>query len=109
MLGQTAGTVNITGSGFLISTTITDAGSTTVNIPVGTRIFHIHLISSGTASVLNIANGQGGTNYIKFTGTVSTGADVDFGIYGQSFPNGAYVTVDANIVSASIVCKADQF
>lgn len=109
MLGQTAGTVNITGSGYLISTTITDASSSTVTIPTGTRIFHIHLISSSTASVINIANGQGGTNYIKETGTISTGADFSYGIYGQSFPLGAYITVDGNIVSASIVCKADQF
>lgn len=109
MLGQTAGTINITSTGYLISTTITDANSTTVNLPTGTRIFHIHLISSSTASVINIANGQNGTNYIKETGTISTGADFDFGIYGQSFPLGAYVTVDGNIVSASIVCKSDQF
>ena len=105
MLGVGVGTVNVTANGYL--TTSTSSPST--YLPTGTRVFHIHLISTGTASVLTIQNGQGGTTFIKVTGTVSTGVDFDFGIYGQSFPAGAYVTVDGNIVSAAIVCKADQF
>ena len=109
MLGETVGTVSITATGYIISTTITDAGSTTVAIPKGTRIFHIHLISSSTASNLQIANGSGGTTQINITGTISKGIDFDFGVWGISFPNGAYATVDANIVTAQITCKADQF
>jgi hypothetical protein len=109
MLGVGVGTVNITGSGYLTTSSVTDAAGSTVYLPTGTRIFHIHLISGGSASVLTIQNGQGGTTYIKVTGTANTGADFDFGIYGQSFPLGAYATVDGNIVSAAIVCKADQF
>ena len=109
MLGQTAGTVNITSNGYITSSTVTDAGGSQVYLPTGTRIFHIHLISSSSASVLTIQNGQGGTTYLNLKGTASQGADFDFGIYGQSFPAGAYATVDGNIVSAAIACKADQF
>lgn len=109
MLGESIGTVLVTTSGYLTSTTITDASSTTVNLPTGTRVFHIHLISSSTASVITIQNGQSGTTWISETGVISKGADFDFGMYGIAFPLGAYVTVDGNIVSAAIVCKADQF
>lgn len=109
MYGAPVGTVNITTSGYLTTTTITDASSTTVSIPTGTRIFHIHLISSSTASVLTIQNGQGGTTFVNETGVISKGADFDFGFHGISFPLGAYVTVDGNIVTAAITCRADQF
>lgn len=109
MYGAPVGTVSITASGYILSTTITDAGSTTVNTPQGTRIFNIHLISGGTASVLNIANGQGGTNWLKLTcPVVSTGNTFDFGINGVFFPLGAYATVDGNIVTAQIQCRQDQ-
>ena len=110
MYGESVGTVSISASGYLISSTTTDAANVAVNNPKSTRIYHIHLISGGTASVLNIANGQGGTNYIKVTcPTVSSGNDFDFGVNGISFPLGAYATVDGNIVTAQITCKADQF
>jgi hypothetical protein len=109
MYGAPVGTVSITTSQYLISTTVTDASSSTVTIPTGTRIFNIHLISGATASVLNIANGQGGTNYLKLTcPVVSTGNTFDFGINGIFFPLGAYATVDGNIVTAQIQCRADQ-
>jgi hypothetical protein len=104
------GTINTNATGYLISSTTTDAAGTNVNVvPIGTRIYNIHLISSGTASVLTIANGNGGTTYIKVTGTVSTGATFDFGHHGVTFPAGAYITVDGNIVSTSIACAQEQF
>ena len=109
MYGETVGTVSISATGYIISSTTTDAAGTNVNTPQGTRIYHIHLISGGTASVLNIANGAGGTNYIKVTcSVVSSGNDFDFGVNGIFFPKGAYATVDGNIVTAQVVCKQDQ-
>jgi len=109
MYGSPVGTVSISATGYVISSTTTDAAGTTVNNPVSTRIFNIHLISGGTASVLNIANGQGGTNYLKLTcPVVSTGNTFDFGVNGVVFPLGAYATVDGNIVTAQINCRADQ-
>ncbi len=109
MLGETVGTVSMSASGYVTSTVITDATNNTVLIPKSTRIFHMHLISDTTASNVLVANGQGGTTQINITGTISKGVDFDFGIWGITFPNGAYVTVDAHTVSVQITCKADQF
>ncbi len=108
MLGETVGTISVSGSGYLITRVNNINGITVTEYPE-TVITHIHLISGGTASVLNIANGQGGTNYIKATcPIVSSGNDFDFGIFGIVFPKGAYVTVDGNIVTAQITCKANK-
>lgn len=108
MYGETGGVINITASGYLITRTINLVPNAKTEYPE-TRIFHIHLISGSTASVIQIANGQGGTNYITETGSFSTGADFDYGPIGITFPKGAYVTVDGNIVSAAITCKAEKF
>ena len=109
MYGAPTGTVVVTANGYLTTTSVTDAGSTTVLLPTGTRVFNIHLVSTSTPSVLKISNGQTGTVAINVTGTASIGSTFDFGFHGHSFPNGAYVTVDANIVTAAISCRADQF
>lgn len=108
MWGETGGTISITASGYLITRTLAMQPSSITQHPE-TRIFHIHLVSGATASVINIANGQGGTTLITETGSFSTGADFDYGPIGITFPLGAYVTVDGNIVSASITCKAEKF
>lgn len=80
----------------------------TADIAVGraglpVRIFSIHVIS-GTASVVNIYSGasDGGTLYIKETGTVNTGKTFTYGKYGMLFPVGAFVDVDANVVSVLV-------
>lgn len=106
MYGMPVGTVYVTTSGYLTTTTINPSNKT-VNSP--DIIFNIHLISSSTASVLTISNGQTGNVMIKVTGIISTGATFDFGINGMTFPLGAYVTVDGNIVSASIATRRSQF
>lgn len=107
MLGETVGTIYVTSSGYITSHT---NQTTNVITHEPTRIFHIHLISSGTgASVIQISNGQTGSIYISETGTSGKGADFDYGMWGMTFPASAYVTVDSNIVSASIICKADKF
>lgn len=107
MYGETGGVIDITASGYLITRTINLLPTSIVENP-STRIFHIHLISGSTASVITISNGQNGTVFIKETGSFSTGADFDYGPFGVTFPMGAYVTVDGNIVSAAITCKADK-
>lgn len=107
MLGETIGTLDFntaSTSGYLI-TRVENPGNVTRN--PHTVITHIHLISSSTASNLQIANGLGGTVRINITGTISKGIDFDFGVWGITFPLGAYVTSDANLVEAAISCKAD--
>lgn len=106
MYGEPCGTVTVTASGYLITTVITTINKT-VNSP--DRILHIHLISGATASVIKISDGQTGAIKIQETGSFSTGADFDYGPHGITFPNGAYVTVDVNIVSAAITCRREQF
>ena len=103
------GTVLLTtasNSAYLISTTITDAGSVNVNtIPAGTRIHNIQLVSSSSASTLNIYNGSSAaTPTLVLKGTSNANASFDFGFYGHTFPNGAWVVTDGNIVSAAIAC-----
>jgi hypothetical protein len=93
-------------SAYLYTSSITDAGSTTVLIPQGTIVFHIHLISTATPSVLTISNGIGGLQRINVTGTASKGIDFDFGTNGISFNSGAYVTYDGNASGGVITCMA---
>lgn len=105
MFGAPVGTVNITANGYLVQRTNATTG---VVVNTTCRVFNIHLVSSSTASVLTISNGQSGSVYLKLTGTISTGATFDFGVHGVLFPSGAYATVDGNIVSATIVCRGDS-
>lgn len=105
MYGSPVGSVNISTSGYLVNRTNVTTGIV-VNTP--TRIFNMHLISTSTASVITISNGQNGTVYIKETGSISTGKTFDYGINGHSFPAGAYVTVDGNIVTATFACRGDN-
>ena len=111
MLGETIGSININSTGYLISRTrqqVDGNVTTTITDYPHTVITHIHLISNaGGGSVLTINNGQTGTQQINLTGTTSKGMDFDFGIWGIDFPEGAYITVDGNIQSATIVCKSN--
>lgn len=108
MLGETVGTLDVNTTGYIITRTINQAQGNSVDTPAVT-IFHIHLISNGSgASVITIANGLGGTIRVNETGTISKGIDFDFGIWGITFPQGAYVTVDGNISNAAITCKASK-
>jgi hypothetical protein len=67
------------------------------------RLFNIHIIS-GTAGIVSIYNGgAGGTLYLKETGTANTGKTIDYGINGKLFPNGCYVSPDAN--ATSVLCS----
>lgn len=107
MYGAPVGTIYVTGSGYLTSHVNTTTGITTYE---PTRVFHISLVSSGTAaSVIQITNGSGGNVYINETGTAGKGSEFDFGINGKAFPAGAYVIADANLISAAIDCRSDKF
>ena len=111
MLGETVGSSNISASGYLITRTraqLNGGVTTTTTEYPETVITHIHLISSSTASNLTVSNGSGGTVWINITGVVSKGTDFDFGMWGISFPLGAYVTVDGNIVTATFTYKANK-
>lgn len=111
MLGETIGTLDFTTastSAYLITRVENPASGAITKFP-HTTITHIHLISTSTASNLQIANGLGGTVRINITGTISKGIDFDFGVWGITFPLGAYVTSDGNIVNAAITCKASLF
>ena len=109
MLGETIGTINFTTastSAYLITRTISQAGGNITEQP-NVVITHIHLISNGSgASNLLIYNGSGGTQQINITGTTSKGIDFDFGVWGITFPSGAYITSDGNLANAAITCKA---
>lgn len=105
MYGSPVGTLNITGSGYLI-THVNSTTSMTTNL--STRVFLVHLISGGSPSVLTISNGQTGSVLLKMTGTANTGVNFDFGINGILFPQSAYATVDGNIVSATIILRGDR-
>lgn len=107
MYGAPVGTINVTSTGQLLTYNNNTDGN--IGVDYKCRIFNIHLISSSTASVLTISNGISGSVFIKVTGTISTGVTFDFGINGVVFSSGAYITVDANIVSATIACRADAF
>lgn len=81
----------------------------TSDIALGTsgkpvRIFSMHLISGGTASVVQLRAGTAvsGTIRIKETGTISTGKTFTYGKYGFLFETGCFVDVDANVVSVAI-------
>jgi hypothetical protein len=108
MLGETLGTIDITSSsstGYLITRSIVQAGQTITEYP-STVITHIHIVSGSTPSVITVANGQNGNIVINETGTVSKGADFDYGTWGLHFPLGAYVTFDSNQTGGGITCKA---
>ena len=115
MFGETVGTIlvsNTSTSGYLIQRKNVTTGVTEND---ATRIFHITLVSgTGTASSLQVYNGSAATiPTIIVTGTsgssiANRSVDSDYGVFGQSFPLGAYYVTDANLSQAAIVCKADK-
>lgn len=84
---------------------------TSDNYAVGaypTRVFSVHIISTGTAAVVNFDNGSGGTVYATETGTASTGKTINYGWAGRLFPNGCYVDVDTNTTSVLVTCVREE-
>ena len=119
MFGETVGTILVSStstSGYLIGSTVTLVNGTTTNTITSnppTRIMHITLVSgSGTNSSFQVYNGSAALiPEIIVTGTSGANriTDVDYGMFGQTFPLGAYYKTDANLTQAAVVCKADQF
>ena len=113
MFGQTVGTILVgqtSTSGYLIQRTNQTLGITEYE---GTRVFHVTLTSgSGTISSFMIANGStnAGLPTIVISGTSGSNRTVeaDYGVFGHTFPMGAYWTSDANLIQAAIICKADK-
>lgn len=84
-----------------------DGESTSAGVP--TRVFMMHIISGGTAAVVNLKNnGASGTTYVTETGTVSTGKTFLYGVEGLFFPNGCYIDVDTNTTSATLSCRTEK-
>lgn len=93
-MNQNAGTQNIVGN---TNTAIQASG-------VAVRIFMVHIVSGGTASVVSLKNGtaSGSTNYLTLTGTISTGATFNFGDKGILFPSGCFVVTDTNTSNVAL-------
>lgn len=65
---------------------------------VAVRVFTLHVISDGTATVVSLRNGTSAssTAYVTQTGTISTGATFNFGTQGMLFPSGCFLDADAH-------------
>lgn len=63
-----------------------------------TRVFTLHVISDGTATVVSLRNGTSAsaTAFVTETGTVSTGKTINFGTQGMLFPSGCFLDVDTH-------------
>ena len=107
MFGESGGSIILAGGTvgrYLISSTNSTTGVTMTN-PV--RITHITLSSATTGSLLQIFNGQGGALELLVNGTNGKVVDVDYGVIGHTFSNGAYILPDGNANLTVISCKSD--
>lgn len=68
------------------------------------RIFNITVVSDGTAGVTTVRDGttSGGVAYDIITGTISTGANRNYGTQGRLFPDGCYIDADAHSIGVII-------
>lgn len=80
----------------------TDAVVGASGVPV--RVFTLHIISDGTASVAILRNGisTAGTAYVTETGTISTGKTVNYGTQGMLFPAGCFLDVDSHVTGGIV-------
>lgn len=71
---------------------------------IAVRIFTVHLISDGTATVTSLRNGtsSSATIYATETGTVSTGKTINYGTQGMLFPAGCFLDVDSHCVGGIV-------
>lgn len=95
----TVGTVSITNQ--------TDAVVLRSGKPV--RVFSVHAISDGTATVVNLYNGTdtNGTKYLQIDGVISKGATLDFS-HGILFPGGCFADVDSHTANLTIACCLEE-
>lgn len=73
------------------------------------RVWSLHLISGGTAGVVNLRNGTLVTDTIQatFTGAINLGVTVNFGSKGMLFPAGCFYDEDANVTSTAITFQKE--
>lgn len=68
------------------------------------RVFHMSVLSGGTAAVVSLKNnGASGTVYATCKASVvSVSNEFDFGTNGILFPQGCYIDVDGNTTSVTL-------
>lgn len=71
---------------------------------ISVRVFTVHLISDGTATVTSLRNGTSAsaTAWATETGTASTGKTVNYGTQGMLFPAGCFLDVDAHCIGGIV-------
>lgn len=77
---------------------------------VKTRVFTVHLISDGTATVTSLRNGTSASAsaFATETGTASTGKTINYGLQGLFFPSGCFLDVDAHCTGGIVTYTQDQ-
>lgn len=93
----------------MIQNSGTQAIASGTDAPIGTsgisvRVFTVHLISDGTATVTNLRNGTSAsaTIFSTETGTASTGKTINYGTQGMLFPSGCFLDVDAHCIGGIV-------
>ena len=73
------------------------------------RVYSIHIISGGTAGIVNLRNGPAVTDTIwtTSTGVIDTGVNFFFA-EGIRFPLGCFVDVDANVTSVAVTFSTEN-
>jgi hypothetical protein len=77
---------------------------------VATRVFTVHLISDGTATVTSLRNGTAAsaTAFATETGTASTGKTINYGLQGMMFPSGCFLDVDAHCIGGIVTYAQEK-
>ena len=97
MYGSPVGTTRVTSSQELVPT------------QYHARVFNINFMSAGTSSTIKLlTNGVAGTVLIQEQNTGSNPKTVDFGVNGVEFPNGVWVTLDAQTSYATISYRREE-
>lgn len=93
----------------------TQAIASGTDAPIGTsgvvtRIFTVHLISDGTATVTSLRNGIAATAtaFATETGTASTGKTINYGLQGMLFPAGCFLDVDAHCTGGIVTYTQEK-
>jgi hypothetical protein len=70
----------------------------------GKRLASVHIATTGTASVVNLNDGVGGTTRFQFNGPINTDKTLVFdGPSSPVFPNGVQVQLSSGTVAAITV------
>ncbi len=77
---------------------------------VATRVFTVHLISDGTATITSLRNGTASTAtaFATETGTISTGKTINYGLQGLMFPAGCWLDVDAHCIGGIVTYTQEK-